>query len=591
MKKLIISFLVLIIGHFVNAQQTSTDYIQQLTPLQIATFVADREMDQTKFGYEYTLQPLYPDIETIDFGKSLDNRIPGIGYAITTMISEIEQTHEFEVGRTGALKIWINDNLVFSRDDYPSFKVVFDETTYVLSEKFTVNLKAGENKVFIKSDYIGSGDWLILLQGRNMGRFAEKGKRIQCSLIKYAPNIQDANWLVLGTFEGSINTVCEPENNLEFYRLYSSGGRTFTWNIPRINLLVRNKTGGSYNWIYHVGCFMWSLQRLSQETDNPKYINYADEWCNFVLSSKSLVKYQTHTLNAIRSMNFGLVNRPMLDYTSAPSMPFLTRLSYTDDFPNKEIFKTQANNILQYLMQNQFRYDGIFARTYTIEPTIWADDMFMGLPYIVYSAQILADTTLHDTLLDDAAEQVITFSRYLQDPKNGLYRQACYPNKPELKVPFWSRGNGWALWATSEVLQALPEKHPLRNQILNQFRKQIDGLLLYQNPDGSWNNVLGLEGSKRESSGTAMFTLCLARGINKGWLNRESYATATEKAYKAMCSFVDNNGDFNGVKGGTNFSTDPMDYERTELRKSDTHGLLPLIFACLEMEYYFKDNK
>lgn len=591
MKGTVILWFVLFLFNIVNAQTVTKQDLERFTPLQLASFVADKVVDNTHFGYEYTLQPLYADIEFINFGNNNNDCIPGVSYAVTVMLSEIAQVEEIEVGRTGALKIWINGQLVFSREDHPDFQVEFDEKTYILPDKFTVNLHKGENEVLIKSDYDGHGDWLVLLQSKNLGRYADKGKRIRCTLSRYAPKIHDANWLILGTFDGNIHTVLEPEEELVFYRLYHSGDRKFTWNIPRSNLLVSNRNGGKFfDWSYHVGCFMWGLQKLSHETGDEKYVNFADKWCEFVLSSRQMVEYQTRELHAVRSMNFGIAGRPMLDYTSAPAMAFVTRLAYGRDFPAKEQYKTFSDSILSYLIEKQFRFDGVFARTYTVEPSIWADDMFMGLPYLIYSAKTVADQKLSGQLLNDAAKQVIIFSSYLQNLQDGLFMQACYPQNPDFKTPYWSRGNGWALWATSEVLMALPKNHTSYGQLLSIFKRQIDALVACQNSDGTWNNVLDMDNSVKESSGTAIFTLCLARGINEGWLYREKYSATVESAWKALRSFVDENGDFNGVKGGTNFSDDPMDYERTPLIQSDTHGLLPLIFACMEMERYYKSN-
>ncbi len=64
-----------------------------------------------------------------------------------------------------------------------------------------------------------------------------------------------------------------------------------------------------------------------------------------------------------------------------------------------------------------------------------------------------------------------------------------------------------------------------------------------------------------------------------------------EKAWIALKSFIGSDGNLYGVKGGTNFSPDPEDYARTPFVKSDTHGILPVLFCCFEMEKYFNQNK
>ncbi len=561
------------------------------TPLEWARLVADNVVDRVTPGFEYVMQAPYPDVEFIDFGISCAP-VKGVAYGLTTMHSQADQEHTFAVGRTAGLKIWIDDELVFEGRGARELPIVFDERTYELPESFTVRLAAGDHRVLVKSEYTGDGKWLFLLQGPNMSRYAEKGQKISCSLKNYAPKVTHANWLVLGTFEGDVDTPCPPEREDGFYRVYRSGGRQFGWNIPRINLLIDNRDGGKFfSWSYHVGGFVWALQRLGAATGDPKYGDYAARWCDYALETVPLAEYQTRELHAVRSMNFGQADRPMLDYYSAPAMPYVTRLTADPDFAEKEVYEARARKVVEYLKHRQFRIDGIFARTYTRIPSIWVDDMFMGLPYLVYWAKYTDDPAEREALLDDASTQVLTFNRYLFEPSAGLYRQACYPSRPEDKVPFWSRGNGWAFWATSEVLEALPRNHKNYKAILSIYRKHAQGLVRCQDGDGFWRNVLDMEGSVRESSGAAIFTMNLARGINNGWLSRKEYGPAVEKAWAALTTFVDENGDFNGVKAGTNFSTDPMDYERVKFVKSDTHGLLPFVFACLQMDRFCRERR
>ncbi len=566
-------------------------------PLRLAEFVAENIIDQTRFGHEYVLQPIYPDIEAIDFGKSLDNAKPAIAYALSTLFSEIEQEEIMEVGRTGSLKIWINDKLVFDQKGDRDLPIVFKERTYDLPESFIVKLNKGENKILVKSEYSGKGDWLFFLQSRNLGRYAIQGQKITASLKNYAPNINIVNWLILGCFENpdgkGIDIPYEPEHHLEFHKVYSSGGENFAWNIPRINIISRQINSGKfYSWIYHVGAFVWGLQRLSQETGNSKYADYADSWCQYSLSTIPLATYQTKELFAVRSMNSTMVERPMLDFTTAPSLPFINRLVYEKDFPSREKYVAYAEKIMNYIMNEQFRLsNGLLAREYTISVSVWADDMFMGIPYILYSAKYTDNPEIRRQLYDDAANQVIQFNKLLFKNDKQLYMQACYVDKPEEKIPFWSRGNGWAMWGTTEALLHLPKNHKQYKNVLHIYRKHVEGIARAQDDGGYWHNILDMPETVREASGTAMFTLCIARGINNGWLDKKTYGPVVEKAWEALLSFIDTEGNLHGVKGGTNFSTDPEHYARTPFRVSDTHGILPLLFACIEMEHFLSGKK
>ena len=549
-------------------------------PLRLACRVADKVVDHTRFELTYKLQSPPSDYLVVDFGRCMDR--PGVAYALTTLQCEGDTEELFELGCTGPVRISIDDEVVYEREQPHPFQVAFGEKNHLLPESFRVHLTAGAHKLLVKTEYRG-GEHLFLLQSRNLSRYADCGRKISCTLRTYAPTIKEARCLVLGSFEGRLSTPLQPDSCLRFHAPYLDGERTLAWNIPPVSMAsVTASNGRFYEWSYHVGCFAWALQRLSAASGDPKYAAYADAWCDFSLESIPLAQHQTHALHLARSFNFGVTGRPMLDYVSAPAMPYITRCVESETAPAS--YRQQADAVLDYLCHRQFRTAGVFAREYTVYPSVWADDMFMGLPYLVYGYRLTGDRTL----LEDAAEQLLAFHRLLFDADVGLYRQACYPTHPEVRVPHWSRGNGWALWAACEVLDVLTAEDAYYGPVLGVYHAHIAGLLRCQDAEGYWRNVLDWEESARESSGAAIFTYCLARGLNRGWLTRAQAEEPLRRAWCALTSFVTPEADFNGVKGGTNFSTDPADYERVPFIRSDTHGLLPFLFAALEMDRFFR---
>ncbi len=465
-------------------------------PIELARRVADRVVDRTRFDLEYRLQQAPDDFGCVDFGRSMDR--PGVAYALTALRCEGDTEEWFEVGCSGPVRITIDDSVVYERGVPHPFSVHLDEKNFRLPEGFHCRLTKGLHKLLVKTRYDG-GEHFFLLQSRNFSRYAERGCRISCTLEPYAPQLREARWLVLGTFQAPFPAPLQPDSLLLFHRTYSDGECSLAWNIPPLNIV------------------------------------------------------------------------------SAPAMPYITRCVESSDAPPS--YRQQALEVLDYLRSEQFRVAGVFARNYTSEPSVWADDMFMGLPYLVYGYRLTGDLQL----LEDALSQLKTFNRLLFDPEAGLYRQACYPSQPDVLVPHWSRGNGWALWATCEILDELPHGSADYRTVLALYRAHIDGLLRCQDPDGFWRNILDWESSDRESSGAAIFVYCMARGINRGWLPRR-YTAPLQRAWTALTTFVTEEGDFTGVKGGTNFSTDPEDYERVKFIDSDTHGLLPFLFAAMEMD-------
>lgn len=222
-------------------------------PLELARRVADKVVDNTRFELEYKLQSAYPDFGCVDFGRCMDR--PGVAYALTTLRCEGDTEELFELGCTGPVRITIDDSVVYERPLPHPFAVEFGEKDYRLPESFRLRLTAGPHKLLVKTEY-GGGEHLFLMQSRNFSRYAERGRKIFCTLETYAPKLKEARWLVLGTFEGDLATPLAPDSALLFHTPYRDCGRTLAWNIPPVDIVSAPAANGRFfEWYYHVGCF------------------------------------------------------------------------------------------------------------------------------------------------------------------------------------------------------------------------------------------------------------------------------------------------------------------------------------------------
>ena len=333
-------------------------------PIELARRVADRVVDWTRFDLEYRLQQAPDDFGCVDFGRSMDR--PGVAYALTALRCEGDTEEWFEVGCSGPVRITIDDSVVYERGVPHPFSVQLDEKNFRLPEGFHCRLTKGLHKLLVKTRYDG-GEHLFLLQSRNFSRYAERGCRISCTLEPYALQLREARWLVLGTFQAPFPAPLQPDSLLLFHRTYSDGECSLAWNIPPLNIVsAPARNGRFFDWNYHVGCFAWALQRLSAATGEEKYRFYADAWCDFWLETAPLAEYQSCRLQAVRSFGYGASGRPMLDYRSAPAMPYITRCVESSDAPPS--YRQQALEVLDYLRSEQFRVAGVFARNYTSDP-------------------------------------------------------------------------------------------------------------------------------------------------------------------------------------------------------------------------------
>src|SRR5208282_3659784 len=112
---------------------------------------------------------------------------------------------------------------------------------------------------------------------------------------------------------------------------------------------------------------------------------------------------------------------------------------------------------------------------------------------------------------------------------------------------YWGRANGWCAMAMVEALDVLPQDHPLRAQILRLFRQHARALASIQAGDGLWHQMLDRGDTGTETSCSAMFTYCLAHGVNKGWLGPVAYGRVAQAGWNSLAGRIDEQGHITGT--------------------------------------------
>jgi rhamnogalacturonyl hydrolase YesR len=147
----------------------------------------------------------------------------------------------------------------------------------------------------------------------------------------------------------------------------------------------------------------------------------------------------------------------------------------------------------------------------------------------------------------------------------------------------WARANGWALMAMTELLDVLPEAHKGRRDVLQQFQAHAKGLAAYQSGQGFWHQLLDKPDSYLETSATAIYTYCIARGVNKGWLDAKTYAPMSLLAWNAVTTKVNDKGQVEGTCVGTGMAFDPAFYYYRPVNVYAAHGYGPVLLAGAEI--------
>jgi len=248
-------------------------------------------------------------------------------------------------------------------------------------------------------------------------------------------------------------------------------------------------------------------------------------------------------------------------------------------FDKKQGYMDYLQRVGDYILNKQVRFpDGTLARNNPRKMTIWADDLYMSVPFL---ARMGKETGDHK-YFDFAIQQVESFNRYLYDSTAGLYYH-CYYNDENINgVAHWGRCNGWLALAQTELLNDLPADHPKRPELLKLLLRQIVGFSRYQDTSGMWHQVLDKPDSYLESSATAMFVYTVAHAVNKGWINR-SYITIAQNGWEGLGRKVTADGQLQDICIGTNIAEDIRFYYTRPRETNDTHGLGAFLLAGTEM--------
>jgi rhamnogalacturonyl hydrolase YesR len=199
----------------------------------------------------------------------------------------------------------------------------------------------------------------------------------------------------------------------------------------------------------------------------------------------------------------------------------------------------------------------------------WVDDMYM---ITILQTQAYRATG-ESKYIDRAAKEAAAYLDKLQEP-NGLFHHA--PDVPY----FWGRGDGWFAVGMAELLRSLPADHPLRPRILAGYRKMMASLLQYQDPQGMWHQLIDHPEAWPETSCTGMFAFAMITGVKNGWLDADTYGPAARKAWLALITYLNPDGDIRDVCEGTNKKAD-LNYYLTRGKKvGDMHGQAPLLWCA-----------
>ncbi|MBE9598044.1 glycoside hydrolase family 105 protein [Pedobacter sp. MC2016-24] len=535
-------------------------FSQNKEALALAKRVADKVIADTYFSFKLQPQKDVLGLQVIDFRGLKPIKGQYLYGKSQLVVEKKDSLLNFALSYGGEVTIWINNMQVYAAK-HAGLQVP-KETSYnrfTFSEQFSGRLKNGINEVLIRYTAEKDVDPVIFLMPVTRAGDLNTAASFNSGMDN---DLQNTAWLLsTGPFDRSGLT---PHAWCKSPQRYLPELET-----PSHAAYQRDPYA---DWHYSHGSMVWSIMALDTAG---KYSAFAKRYVEFTLQQIPYFRYQYDSLFAFRGSYHRIFRRTMLDDTGAPVLPFAAYYLKTKD----EAVKNLILPIAAYVSKAQQRLDdGTFCRPEPVEATVWADDLFMSVPFLLQMAKITGDVQYYN----DAARQVLNFRKYLLDPKTGLYKHAWFNLKQERSAAYWGRANGWIAWATVSLLANLPRNHPAYTQVLRNFQEQMKTLIRYQDKSGMWHQVLDRPDAYEETSCTALFTLALARGVREGWLNQD-YKKNALAGWNALKTKIDTGGVVHGICRGTDIGDDQQFYMDRKTIANDPRGLGAVITAGIEI--------
>lgn len=527
----------------------------QRTAIESAQHIADKVIRDTRFSFSLVQRPDVLGMQIIDFRfLSLTSDQRAIGRREFVSV----RNGEFLLGISSSMKfgLYNDDGLIYHQTGNSDGKPgEYAYNRFDFDTVIKVSLKEGLHQFRVEAERT-SGEPVVFL------RWVTAAGDID-NTIRAAR--QPAGWMIAKTTD---KTVTYPPAAEVVWQL---GPQPFLAELDTDSNAAYRRDPYS-DWHYSHGALVWSIQRLGDYLGDTAYSAFGRRYTTNVLDNLAYFKWQYDSLFAYRGSYHRIFRCSMLDDAGAPALPFTVAV------PDQRT-RNLLDDLAGFIMNRQPRLpDGIFCRPEPVAYTVWADDLFMSVPFLLGMHRITGEGHYRE----EAIRQVTGFPRYLRDAATGLYYHGWFQSTGKPSGVFWGRANGWVAWAMAELLDELPARHPQQAAIRKLFRAHMESLLRYQDSDGSWHQVLDKKESYKETSCTALFTLAMARGVRRGWLP-SSFAAAARKGWTYVNAQISEDGVVKGICQGTEIGEDVNFYEKRKTIDNDPRGLGAVLTAALEI--------
>lgn len=215
--------------------------------------------------------------------------------------------------------------------------------------------------------------------------------------------------------------------------------------------------------------------------------------------------------------------------------------------------------------------EGLFTHPkFAGEDRIFIDAAFAVCPFLLFAGLALGE----ERYVAEAWTQARGMIGILQNPDTGLLHQCRGFRAPGiLSEDHWSRGNGWGVYALTELACHLPD--PSKQDAVALLRELLSACLAFQNPTRHlWHQEMTeTKYSYIEISGSALILYAMGVGLSEGFLDH-TFRAPFENGIHAILDYVTNECDIFNVCAGCLCPGEgrKINYMATPPVRNDCHG-------------------
>ena len=318
-------------------------------------------------------------------------------------------------------------------------------------------------------------------------------------------------------------------------------------------------------WGYAKSLYLYGVYLVYLRTKDPRYLEHLKSWVDLHIDDK------------------GTINRPInaLDYMLPGN---LLLILYKETKQPK--YKLAADNLRKTFDTYPRTKDGGFwhANTTSRQWQLWADGVFMSLPFLARYGKMFEDSTYAN---NEVTKQILIYYKHLNDPATGLLWHAYDESGAQPWADpvthqsgfHWCRAIGWFGMTLIQLLELLPKNHPQRAELIAIVQQLAKAFEKYQDQKtGLWYQVVdkgSVEGNWLETSSSSMYSYMMWMGAKRGYLSKH-YADVALKGYRGVLTKLSMGADgltnLIDICEGTNVS-DLAYYFARKRNQNDFHGL------------------